>query len=140
MVGILIVSHRRIAVEMVDSARDILGKGLVVEMVEVMPDSDVDEIDSRIREMVSDMLENSKEVLVFTDMIGSTPTNLAFNSAMEFIDDGNNIKVITGFNLPMLITALTYQRDISLEKLAQKTLETGRMTLIDLTRRYDLEE
>jgi len=140
LVGVFLVSHRRIASEMVESAKDILGRGLRVELIEVMPNSDIEELNKKILEGISNMLKECDSVLLLTDMVGSTPTNMAFNSAVKFIEGGKKVRVITGFNLPVLITVLTYQRDMTIDKLAEKALETGKMTLIDLTRRFNRSE
>jgi mannose/fructose-specific phosphotransferase system component IIA len=121
---------------MMSSASDILGKGVSVDAVEVMPDSDIEEMNNMIIDKISGILEETKGVLLLTDMVGSTPANIAFNSAMKYINKGKSIRVLTGFNLPMLITALTYQRDETLDNLAKKVLETGKMTMIDLTIKY----
>ena len=97
MIGGLIVTHGRLAVELLNAGEAIVGDIKNVAAVSIGWHDDVD--------MASDMVEKAIKVvdsgfgvLILTDMFGGTPTNIA----STFLDQGA-IEIVTGVNLPMLI-------------------------------------
>lgn len=98
MVGILVVSHGRLATELLAAAQTIepalaeQARAITLDW-NVDPEVARDEIARTIRE-----LDTGAGVVVLTDMFGGTPTNLS----VSFLDPSRS-EVITGVNLPMLI-------------------------------------
>jgi PTS system ascorbate-specific IIA component len=69
-------------------------------------------------------LDQGQGVLVFTDMYGSTPSNIAYSLAQR-----GRVNVISGINLPMLIRALNYQI-MDLDMLTEKAVSGGKEGII----------
>jgi PTS system mannose-specific IIA component len=97
MIGILVVTHGNVARELVNALEMIIGEQERVEALSIDWEVDVDEAKGHIGKAIA--LCGKKNVLVLTDMFGGTPTNLVLPFA------GDEVEVVTGVNLPMLIKA-----------------------------------
>jgi mannose PTS system EIIA component len=120
MIGLLIITHNNIGAELVKTATLMLGMcPLMTQALPVTPSSDPDAV---LRQAQRHLIElNSGDgVLVLTDMYGSTPSNIAAHLANE-----NQVKVVAGINLPMLVRVLNYPQ-LDLKDLANKALSGGR--------------
>jgi len=120
MVGLLIVTHNQIGTALLETASHMLGMcPLMVEVLPVPADCDPDAMVRQGRELV-DALNNGEGVLILTDMYGSTPSNIAARLA-----DDQQILVVSGINLPMLVRVMNYPR-LSVSELAIKAESGGR--------------
>ena len=72
--------------------------------------------------------DGDRPTLVLTDVFGATPCNVAQN-----LVDGNEIKLLTGVNLPMLLRTVCYRHE-NVEALTQRALDGGTQGVIQLTR------
>ena len=71
---------------------------------------------------ISDLLDQTDGVLIFCDLLGGTP----FNQAMMLSQNYNNVEVVTGANLPMLLETLSLRlASTTLTDLLQTALESG---------------
>ncbi len=119
-VGLLIITHNRIGIELLHSATDMMEVcPLNALALQVNKDCDPDQILEEARKMIK-TLDQGNGVLVMTDIYGSTPSNIS-----NRLPDNNAITVISGVNLPMLIRVLNYP-SLSLNDLASKALSGGR--------------
>ena len=66
-------------------------------------------------------MDQKSGVIIFTDMFGGTPSNLSFSFYRE-----NQVEVITGVNLPMLIKFVSLQRSNNLRDVAKKVVDQGK--------------
>lgn len=120
MIGLLIITHNHIGAELIKTATAMLGMcPVMTELLSVMPDSDPDAVLHQARNYLVS-LNKGGGVLVLTDMYGSTPSNIA----AHLVDD-DQVKVIAGVNLPMLVRVLNYPQ-LDLQELANKALSGGR--------------
>lgn len=126
MVGILVVSHGRLATELLAAARTIepaLGEQARAITLDwnVEPDAARAEIARALKE-----LDTGDGVVVLTDMFGGTPTNLS----VSFLDPSRS-EVVTGANLPMLIKLASVRRSNSqpLRDLARVVAEKGQKSI-----------
>lgn len=120
MIGLLIITHNNIGAELIKTATAMLGVcPVMVTVLSVAPDSDPDAV---LREAQHSVIEidSGAGVLVLTDMYGSTPSNIATH-----LVNGQQVKVIAGINLPMLVRVLNYSQ-LDLHQLANKALSGGR--------------
>jgi PTS system mannose-specific IIA component len=102
MIGILLVTHGEIGKSFIDCASHILGKSInLLECLPVDLNSDLQEC-QRIIENEINNLDEGSGVLILTDIYGATPSNILKKYTTQ-----DNIEVITGLNLPMLIQAIT---------------------------------
>lgn len=123
MVGLLIITHNNVGGALFDAATSVLGScPLPYEILPVSQNCDPDERYQQAQSYL-EKLEQSDGVLVITDMYGSTPSNIATKLAAE------NVTIITGINLPMLIRIMNYP-DLSLELIAHKAVSAGQTGVI----------
>ena len=97
MIGVVVVSHGRLANEFVAAAEHVLGPQRQMEAVAIGPDDDMERRRSDILDAVKSV-DSGSGVVILTDMFGGTPSNLAI-SLMQ----AGKVEVIAGINLPMLI-------------------------------------
>jgi PTS system ascorbate-specific IIA component len=119
MVGILIVSHGAFGESLIHCASHVLGKRpLYVRQLGVTVHDDPDEILPVAEDLIR-FLDQGQGVLVFTDIFGATPANIANRLLVP-----GKVEGISGVNLPMLIRALTYRGE-ALETVIEKALSGG---------------
>lgn len=120
MIGMVLVTHGRLAVELVAAMEHVVGPQANVAVVCIGPEDDMEQ---RRQEIVScvEQVDTGDGVVVLTDMFGGTPSNLAIS-----IMDQGRIEIIAGVNLPMLIKLATVRDDESLEEAVGNAQEAGR--------------
>ena len=120
MIGIIIVTHGRLAEELLAAAELIVGKMENCVAVSISPDEDMDKAEARIGGAIR-KVNLGKGVLILTDLFGGTPSNLS----LTFLEAGQ-VEVLSGANLPMLLSLATSRDDKSLIETADMALEAGR--------------
>jgi PTS system mannose-specific IIA component len=120
MIGIVLVTHGRLAAEFRAALEHVVGPQKQVESIAIGPD---DDIEQRRQEIISaaSKVDSGSGVVVLTDMFGGTPCNLALS-----IMNGSNIEVIAGVNLAMLIKFAAVRETSSLEQAVIQAKEAGR--------------
>ena len=119
MVGILIVSHGAFGEALIHCATHVLGRRPVrVGQIGVTLHDDPEMILPRAQELVRE-LDDGHGVLVLTDVLGATPSNLATR-----LLQAGRVEGVSGVSLPMLIRALTY-RDEPLGTVVEKAVSGG---------------
>ncbi len=126
MVGILIVAHGAFGEALIHCASHVLGKRpLRVRQVGITVHDDPDAILPQAQELVR-QLDEGDGVLVLTDMLGATPSNIAARLAAP-----GRVEVVAGVNLPMLVRALTYRAQ-PLAVVVGKAISGGREGVLHL--------
>ncbi|MEQ8665084.1 MAG: PTS sugar transporter subunit IIA [Rhodospirillales bacterium] len=120
MIGLVLVTHGRLADEMIAAMEHVVGPQEQVVTVCIGPDDDMEKRRSDILDSIA-RADGGDGVILLTDMFGGTPSNLAI-SVME----NANVEVIAGVNLPMLIKLASVRRDASLGKAAEQAQDAGR--------------
>lgn len=95
--ALLVVTHGRLAEELVQAARTIVGAVDGLEALSIDWSEDVESIQVRLARAI-ERLDRGTGVVVATDMFGGTPTNLGLA-----LYERGRIEIVTGVNLPMLI-------------------------------------
>jgi len=119
MVGIMLVAHGRIAESLLHCAVHMLGEN--PEHCVAIPIDSHDNfitMSARIQTCIEE-LNQGHGVIILTDIMGGTPCN----TMRDFLVP-NQVEVITGMNLPMLIRTLNF-RDQSLEFVIKKAMSGG---------------
>lgn len=120
-VGVLIVTHERLGVALLESARQALGRyPLQTEVLGVGADCDPEALYTRANGL-SAALDEGDGVLVLTDLYGSTPSNVA----ERLVGARPRLRLVAGLNLPMLIRVFNYPA-MGLEGLVDKAVSGGR--------------
>ena len=97
MIGLVLVTHGRLAEEFKHACEHVVGPQSDLETVSIGPDDDMEQRREDIVAAVA-RAESGSGVIILTDMFGGTPSNLAI-SVMQ----AGRVEVIAGVNLPMLI-------------------------------------
>jgi mannose PTS system EIIA component len=122
VVGVVVVTHGQLAVELLNAAEMIVGDLPRFAAVSIGWHDDTDDARQEIAEAVAKVRQGQEgqAVLIVTDMFGGTPSNLA----MTFL--GQDVEVITGVNLPMLIKLANLKENANLLEAAREMREHGR--------------
>ncbi|NDY41733.1 PTS sugar transporter subunit IIA [Dissulfurirhabdus thermomarina] len=123
MVGVVIAAHGRLAEELLQTTRFIVGETPQMTALSVDPSRPVKELQSEIRKAIRSV-DDGDGVLVLTDMFGGTPANMT----LAFLEEGK-VEVITGTNLPMLIRICQAREGRPLAEVAETVVEYGRKSI-----------
>ena len=119
MIGVLILAHGDLGDGLVNSVTHVLGQRPAgFERFHVAASDDPFDLLPKVRAVVSS-LDQGNGVLIFTDIYGATPCNLA----CKLIEPGK-VEVVAGVNLPMLVRAFTY-RNKGLDTMVKKAVSGG---------------
>jgi len=120
MIGLVLVTHGRLAEEFISVMEHVVGPQKQVAAVCLSPDDDLEakraEILARAKEV-----DSGKGALLLTDMFGGTPSNLAISALQD-----KKTEALAGLNLPMLIKLASARQTESLHQLAASGQEAGR--------------
>ena len=120
MIGLVIVTHGRLAQEFVYAMEHVVGPQAAVTAVCIGPEDDMEQRRRDILRAVDDV-NDGQGVILLTDMFGGTPSNLAI-SVME----QTKAEVIAGLNLPMLIKLASLRGRENLTTCVAHAQEAGR--------------
>ena len=124
MVGILIVSHGKLAEAMISSVQVLMGGLKRIRGVSIWPKENPRKVEERIQKEMA-AVDDGDGVLILTDILGGTPTNLTLP-----LLEGDKVEVVTGVNLPMLVTVSSYRKGRSLEEIAALVKKSGRRSIV----------
>lgn len=120
MIGIVLVTHGRLAAEFIAALEHVVGPQRNIRAVCIGPDDDMEQRRKDILECVAAVDEGEGAILL-TDMFGGTPSNLAIS-----VMDTAKVEVIAGVNLPMLIKLASVRENNSLAAAATSAQKAGR--------------
>jgi len=120
MIGLVIVTHGRLAAEFVSAMEHVVGPQTKVEAVCIGPEYDMEQRRKDILKAAA-AVDDGQGVILLTDMFGGTPSNLAI-SVME----QTHAEVIAGLNLPMLIKLASVRAREPLTACVALAQEAGR--------------
>ena len=123
MIGGIIVSHGKLAEELLNALTIIIGEAVNIEAISIGWYDDVEESKKKIDQSLKSV-DQKNGVVIFTDMFGGTASNLSFS----FLKD-NQVEIITGVNLPMLIKFVSLQRSNNLKEVAKRVVEQGKKNI-----------
>ena len=117
--GIIVVTHADYGTALLRAAEVILGPVQDCTCIQLDVSVDVETTVSRLKEAV-ERLNTGNGVMVLTDMFGGTPTNLS----LSLLGARDDVEVVTGVNLPMLLRVLS-NRKLPLAEQAELALKAG---------------
>ena len=121
MIGLVIVTHGRLAEEFVSAMEHVVGPQSAVAAICIGPEDDMERRRSDILKACAAVDTDGGGVILLTDMFGGTPSNLAI-SVME----QTGAEVIAGLNLPMLIKLASVRQRENLQTCVAHAQEAGR--------------
>ncbi len=119
MIGLLLISHCDIGKELLNGAELILGRVEAADTVSITQTSENEDILATISEKINN-LDQGQGVLVLTDMLGGTPSNLS----LSFLKEGK-VEVLSGVNLPMVVAVSEARNSLTLSELGEKIMDAG---------------
>jgi len=120
MIGMVLVTHGRLAAEFVAALEHVVGPQNQVAAVCIGPEDDMEMRRQEILDSIA-KVDSGEGTVLLTDMFGGTPSNLAIS-----VMDRGKVEVIAGVNLPMLIKLASLRQGESLERTVLGAQEAGR--------------
>ena len=118
MPGLMIIAHAPLASSLKQVAQHAFPDcSCALEALDVAAETPVEVIEAHAREMLARV--RNPEAIVFTDVFGATPCNIA-----QRLADGVQVKVVAGVNVPMLWRSLCYAGE-GLDALVQRASQGG---------------
>ena len=120
MIGLILVTHGRLAEEFVHAMEHVVGEQADVATICIGPN---DDMEARRREIANAIkrVDSGSGVAILTDLFGGTPSNLAISLLKK-----GKTEVIAGINLPMLIRLAGARKDMDLTAAITAAREAGR--------------
>ena len=119
MIGLVLVTHGRLAEELRLAMEHVVGAQRNVEAVCIGPDDDIETCREDVRERLG-RVDQGDGVVLLTDMFGGTPSNLA----ISMMRDG--VEVLSGVNLPMLVKLAKVRSSQTLQECVECAQAAGR--------------
>ncbi|WP_121116781.1 PTS sugar transporter subunit IIA [Croceibacterium ferulae] len=120
MIGIILVTHGRLAEEFVHAMEHVVGPQVDVATVCIGPSDDMEQRRKDIANAIK-VVDSGSGVVLLTDLFGGTPSNLAISLLQR-----GKTEVIAGINLPMLIRLAGARKDMTLSAAASAARDAGR--------------
>lgn len=120
MIGLVLITHGKLADEFVSALEHVVGKQDNIATVCIGPEDDMEKRREEIIEKIK-RVKADNGVILLTDMFGGTPSNLAIS-----VMDKNDIEVIAGINLPMLIKIASLRKTSDIKSTVEGAQEAGR--------------
>jgi PTS system mannose-specific IIA component len=123
MIEYIIITHGSLALELLKTCEMIIGKQDRVYIITVQTGASL----QNIADELDKIIENSKEngIIIFTDMFGGSPSNIA----MSYLKN-DDVEVVTGVNLPMLIKAFALRQESeSIGEISKLCAEAGKNSI-----------
>ena len=120
MIGLVLVTHGRLASEFITAMEHVVGPQQQIEAICIGPDDDMEGRRNDISQAIA-AVDAGRGVIILTDLFGGTPSNLAI-SLMKSED----VEVIAGVNLPMLIRLEGARKTMDVKAAVAAAREAGR--------------
>ncbi len=120
MIGLVLVTHGRLAAEFRAALEHVVGPQRQIETVMIGPEDDMERRRNEIIEAVK-RVDSGEGVAILTDMFGGTPSNLAIS-----VMNTPNVEVVAGINLPMLVKLASIRHEKALTEAVAQAQEAGR--------------
>src|SRR4030066_2350048 len=124
MVGIIVVSHGRLAEALISSVEFLVGNLQKIKGVSIWPKDKEKEVKERIQQKMIEV-DDGDGVVILTDILGGTPTNIS----LSFLEK-ERVEVVTGVNMPMLLTLSSYRKGRSLREIGKLVKKSGRRSIV----------
>jgi mannose PTS system EIIA component len=120
MIGLVLVTHGRLAAEFISAMEHVVGPQKDIEAICIGADDDMEARRADIAAAAA-RVDHGEGVILLTDMFGGTPSNLAIS-----LMGRDNVEVIAGINLPMLIRLASVRKDMGVAAAVEAAQEAGR--------------
>jgi PTS system mannose-specific IIA component len=123
MIGLLIITHSRLAKELLEAATFIIGSVEAAECISIETQKDSKKLRNIIQNKLKS-LDQGDGVLILVDMFGGTPSNLALSFLQK-----DTAEVVTGVNLPMVLAIAHNRKGKGLAEVAEMAKSAGQRSI-----------
>ena len=120
MIGLILVTHGRLADQFVEAMEHVVGPQGSVATVCIGPNDDMEQRRTDIAQSI-EAVDTGGGVIILTDLFGGTPSNLAIS-----LLEAGRVEVIAGINLPMLIRLAGARKEMDVTDAVQAAQDAGR--------------
>lgn len=120
MIGLILVTHGRLAEEFAAAMEHVVGRQERVATVCIGPEDDVEQRRQDIRAAIG-KVDIGDGAIILTDLFGGTPSNLAIS-----LLEAGRVEVVAGINLPMLIRLSGARKNLSIDEAVKAAKDAGR--------------
>ncbi len=120
MIGLVLVTHCKLASEFRAALEHVVGPQSALETIDIGPNDNMEERRNDVKKAVERVSQGSG-VIILTDLFGGTPSNLSISLMKD-----DEVEVIAGINLPMLVKLASLRETASLSTAAETAQEAGR--------------
>lgn len=120
MIGMILVTHGKLAEHFIDAMEHVVGKQEAVATICIGPNDDMEQRRQDIADAIK-QVDTGSGAIILTDLFGGTPSNLA----ISLLDTGH-IEVIAGINLPMLIRLAGARKSLGVVEAVNAAQTAGR--------------
>ncbi len=124
MIGIIIISHGILADGLLESSKMLCGESAGVISVKLEPTDSPDMFHEKLESAIK-KVDEGEGILILADILGGTPAN----QGVLLQGHRDDIEVITGVNMPLLIEAITMREQLPLPLLLEHLLNTGKKSI-----------
>jgi mannose PTS system EIIA component len=121
LIGVVVVTHGKLAEGLLDAMRMIAGEREALSMVSLGETDDVDTLVDRVGDAAA-AIDDGDGVLVFVDLFGASPFNASARLALQ---KREGVEVVTGVNLPMLLEVVMSREGMTLAEAADLACQVG---------------
>ena len=122
MIGLVLVSHGKLADGMIDAMQMITGEQKAVRAIGLLETEDVEGLMDKILQAVNEV-DSGEGVLIMVDLFGASPFNASARLALTYPD--RSLEVVTGVNLPMLVELVVQREGMSLNEAVELVLQVA---------------
>ena len=120
MIGLILVTHGRLADQFVEAMEHVVGPQDGIVTVCIGPNDDMEQRRADIAGAIA-TVDTGAGVIILTDLFGGTPSNLAIS-----LLDAGHVEVIAGINLPMLIRLASVRKTMNVANAVEAAAAAGR--------------
>jgi len=131
MIGLIVITHGDFGRQLIKAAQVILGEQKDVWALSLHERDGLETLSERVEKILKEGNEQSEGKVILVDMFGGTPAN----ASLKFVND-ENVEIISGVNLPMLIAGLNYRRSLPLKELAELIRQKGEQGILDVKKKF----
>ena len=131
MIGIVVVSHGILSEQLIATASLILGEAKDVKAITFSAKESLEDLRRKTNEAADKF--SSDGCLILTDIMGGSATNVS----IEIMKKRDNVYVLTGVNLPMLIEAINSRENCDIKALSAQVSNSGNRSIINLKELFE---
>ncbi|MEO1771361.1 PTS sugar transporter subunit IIA [Candidatus Enterococcus ferrettii] len=139
MIDIVVATHGPLSKAFEETVTLIVGETTPITYVGFFHGDDVEHLEQEIQSKIFTSLEQKRQVLVFIDLLGGSPSNRSALILNKLNENMPNVEFVAGVNLPMLIEAVVNSQTVgNVQELKEKAITAGSEGIADLKQLFNV--